>query len=1034
MFDGNHRSNRRPVNLSGRRRKATGRPPVSHRHDPDSTSSTLTGAHSWLNSSAASSTVSTTTASTATASAAVVAPLTRATILEESRRQRNERHRLQQRIRAACTIQKTARRFLVQFHLAQALEQEEDEDNHVNSEMEPRTTVLSSRTTTRLNVRLGLPWFPPRKRTTITTTTTIAGGDASSASKNTSSSTSLTITTTRKEQQRQVWCDAYAAKIVAAEQQQSALPPAPLAHRIVQTSLQLLQSKQPQPQPQQGITSCPIILRYCLGESDGGGGDASSRSNQPEILWQKVGGAKGLAILVETLLVIGEQNRENEDDEETKVSSSSSSSSCCCCWIQDLWKLAVALQPPTRNGHAILGALILSQPSLLLQSNHHPNHNHLHAVLDLAPDVLYQQWLVPLVDVLTQDTNHCHNMQDDKDPLAQVLFQIIHQINEVTVLGNALDLVEQQQQQNQQLTSPSSSTAVVLQLVHHMFAKRFDLTMLTSLVVRGEDIRSLLLLLNDGNANRNSNNNNDNDNTVLMPDKAADDSSDDESDDEQDDPNRTGATAGAVAAAAARTSLARASKQELQTVPKLNTLYQNHVSYRRKEILATLNASYNMSSTTATRKRDMEALCSVAYRMGNPMQWLSWGDTLLSTLSDTEELSRAREVYVTLLATLLQTTTGLRVRESVSSPFLTKLAVSQTFVEKLWRYILMRLNNNEMMSSVTLSALSVFCDVFSHRLVALKDDDFLDAYTTLHGPRIILVEHVIVQLRNVLYQLYWSNPVRATEIQLPYNNPLLTSDEMRLSAVRGRLLLTGTKLWNSLYERWCRLVRHTPFCDESTWFFPTLTSLVSDNAVVGANRRSSRRDASNSGDMDIDSATSSDDDDDNDDDGTGDHPMTTAEMENEALADAFSDPKMARILTCIPQALPFDRRVRLFHSLLAADKLRTQDESASMREAMLMMLRGEEGESSTIARVAIRRERLYSDSMRQLNQLGPQLKRKVQVSFINQHGTREGKSNRESPSAECCDVTLSEVSANASFLFLQLVSMVAVYSRNLLMI
>ena len=49
MFDGNHRSNRRPVNLSGRRRKATGRPPVSHRHDPDSTSSTLTGAHSWLN-------------------------------------------------------------------------------------------------------------------------------------------------------------------------------------------------------------------------------------------------------------------------------------------------------------------------------------------------------------------------------------------------------------------------------------------------------------------------------------------------------------------------------------------------------------------------------------------------------------------------------------------------------------------------------------------------------------------------------------------------------------------------------------------------------------------------------------------------------------------------------------------------------------------------------------------------------------------------------------------------------------------------
>ena len=40
---------------------------------------------------------------------------------------------------------------------------------------------------------------------------------------------------------------------------------------------------------------------------------------------------------------------------------------------------------------------------------------------------------------------------------------------------------------------------------------------------------------------------------------------------------------------------------------------------------------------------------------------------------------------------------------------------------------------------------------------------------------------------------------------------------------------------------------------------------------------------------------------------------------------------MARILTCIPQASPFDRRIKLFSSLLAADKLKTHDETMEFR-------------------------------------------------------------------------------------------------------
>jgi len=117
--------------------------------------------------------------------------------------------------------------------------------------------------------------------------------------------------------------------------------------------------------------------------------------------------------------------------------------------------------------------------------------------------------------------------------------------------------------------------------------------------------------------------------------------------------------------------------------------------------------------------------------------------------------------------------------------------------------------------------------------------------------------------------------------------------------------------------------------------------------------------------------------------------MSAADAESDALADSFSDPKMARILTCIPQALPFNKRVKLFDSLLRADKARTQDENQEMHQAMLAMMRGEEGGFGGRERVEIHRDRLYDDSMRQLNQLGPKLKRKVQVSFFNQHGAQE---------------------------------------------
>jgi ubiquitin-protein ligase E3 C len=97
---------------------------------------------------------------------------------------------------------------------------------------------------------------------------------------------------------------------------------------------------------------------------------------------------------------------------------------------------------------------------------------------------------------------------------------------------------------------------------------------------------------------------------------------------------------------------------------------------------------------------------------------------------------------------------------------------------------------------------------------------------------------------------------------------------------------------------------------------------------------------------------------------------------------------MARVLTYIPQAMPFSRRVNLFNSLLYADKLRTQDETVALRQ---MMMNFEDGQviDNGRERVTIRRDLLYSDSKLLLNELGKRLKRKVQVTFVNKHGQQE---------------------------------------------
>jgi ubiquitin-protein ligase E3 C len=518
---------------------------------------------------------------------------------------------------------------------------------------------------------------------------------------------------------------------------------------------------------------------------------------------------------------------------------------------------------------------------------------------------------------------------------------------------------------------------------------------------------------------------------LLVPEDDGDDMEDDDGDDmEEDEEMQDRAVAAAAVTSSTSAALkkartgARLTKRDLQTVPKLDRVYQEHVVAWQKTVLSRMAAS---------NSQEKESLLGLAARIGIPEQWLHWGRTLFpitangggtseklyhdsSNAVDADlQLCLAQEAYVTLTANMLQGSTGLRPRQSGTNAFLTKLAFAPDFLGSIWQYCRKRLDRGAEMAlayetvpsarsraavaaamrqeTITYTCLSVFCDLFAHHLIALKDDQFLKNHTTVTDSSssqvIILAEEVIVRLRDLLYELYWGKPVRADHIRLPFAGSEL-SEEDRLEVVRGRLLLTGTKLWNSLYQIWCRLLRHTPFCDESTWLFPHMTTLTGDGAVVSHRQTAREADDDSVVSMDVDS---DDDDDDADNNGASGgasmQPVSAAEAEDDAMADTFSDPKMARILTCIPQALPFGKRVKLFDSLLKADKAKTQDESAEMREVMLNMMRGEEGATSFRERVEIRRDKLYDDAMRQLNSLGPKLKKKIQVTFVSQHGTQE---------------------------------------------
>jgi ubiquitin-protein ligase E3 C len=583
--------------------------------------------------------------------------------------------------------------------------------------------------------------------------------------------------------------------------------------------------------------------------------------------------------------------------------------------LRKLWTYAITATPAQEK--PTLALLLMSQPGLFESTS---NNNTLPTTYyNNDPTTFWNDWFTPLV----------HALQDPTNPLAVPMARQQSVIVVCVIVKNALDLY-----QHLQLVDPS----LLVCLLEQCFCQNGAVALHMSRVLANT---TTSITTNSSSA--------------ATREPASNGM--DESDNEEDDDPPIGNEARATIQNETRTKqqqqqrTTRLTKQELQTVTSLDRLYQSQVQSWRPEIVTadTTNMLQDLAHTV----------------LGTPECWLQWGLRLLATPSNS---ATAQTAYVTLLAMLLQTSTGLSASKSTSSPLLTKLAFHQEFMEVLYKYVL---------TSNSMTAWTVFCDVLAHRLIAIKDDQFLLYHASPHA--VIVAETVIAHLREYLYDMYWTKPVRATDIKIPFGRSLLLSEEERTEAIRARLFVSGTKLYTSLYERWCRLVRQTPFCSESAWIFPHMSTATNESAVA-VDARSNDSEA-----MQIDPESDDDDEYDNDQQML----LSAVDAENEALANVFSDPKMARILTSIPWVLPFDRRVRLFDALLTSDKAKTQDEASDMRAAMLQMMRGEEGNPPGRELIDIHRDNLYQDSMRQLNKLNVRLKKKVQVTFTNQHGALE---------------------------------------------
>lgn len=556
---------------------------------------------------------------------------------------------------------------------------------------------------------------------------------------------------------------------------------------------------------------------------------------------------------------------------------------------------------------------------------------------------------------------------------------------ECIILNNVITHANACQQQPRQ-TQESVIYAVPI-ILQYVLQNHRDFAILACFAARGENIASWIQdSHNDGRTDIAP--------TASMAVVAAyevDDVNDDSNDDEHDAPvpNSPQRSAARDSSGTSPPTTGMPSRADLQTVPKLDAMYQAGVLKAKKGTVERLR------SELRDQGNNVKMLMALAEAIGKGAWLQQLGDSLFSLAPMAPDpwpglQIQAQIAYNDALATVMMSCSGIRAGRNAASPLLARFALNEHFLHMLW---VRSIGNVHLLSpqskatdtSAIASACEVFssfCDVFSHHLLAINDDDFLERYqkTEYSKNDRILAKDLVLVLKMILNDLYWIRPVVASDMTISHSEP-----DYAFRFQRARLFLSGTKLWNSLYDRWCRLYRVVQFCAEDCWWFPQLASRGQheNNPIIHSQATTFLgHDNDEMDDSSIESAHMED----------GEFEAASVSINDaggDALASAFRDPKMARVLSYIPQAMPFSRRVSLFNSLLESDKMLAQDESMSLRQMMMNVEEGNEPELPGRERVTIRRDALYSDSKRSLNSLGKRLRKRIQVTFVNKLGRHE---------------------------------------------
>ena len=245
------------------------------------------------------------------------------------------------------------------------------------------------------------------------------------------------------------------------------------------------------------------------------------------------------------------------------------------------------------------------------------------------------------------------------------------------------------------------------------------------------------------------------------------------------------------------------------------------------------------------------------------------------------------------------------------------------------------------------SLFTMFCMVYEYFLMTADNDDL---YTRQYPFELQQVRTMVDTLKRIIYPMYASRPGThapppPAHAAAPGSGDTAMLDapgaglggwaaasnkgcRVKLSESAKKLRTAGTKLLNRLYERNC----HRAFMGDDEWLAPQWFV----NAVESA--------------MDESLA----------------HRLVNPNDTVPLLADAHM-----LVLHRIPFALPFALRVRVFRHLIFQDRASVLD-----------------GPNEWV-RARVRRARVLQDSYEELNVLGANLKRTVQIEFVNHEGLTE---------------------------------------------